>query len=363
MTAAAARITELAVEGFRNLHDLRIVPDPRANVLVGSNGQGKTSVLEAVDYAASLRSFRGANRAQLVGHETDRAAVRLCVSTAGLAREYRVTLTRTSRDVLLDGRRPERALEYFSNAACVVFQPGDLDLVRGPPELRRRLLDRVLVRAVDGYGEALKTYSRALRARNALLRARTPDARAVRAYDLPLARHGAHIVRARSELVPELVIAARRAIDNLATASAPVDVVYRTRSYSDPVVFADALAKNLTVDLARGATQLGPHGDDLALTWRGRAARVVASQGQARTLALALRLAELEVIEARTHTVPVLLLDDVSSELDRDRTERLFTRVASLGGQVWVTTTDPAIAALVPGAMKLSVHDGTVVTK
>ncbi len=363
MAATAVRITELAAEGFRNLRGLRFSPDPRANVLLGSNGQGKTSILEAVDYAASLRSFRGATRAQLVGHDADHAAVLLRVGAAGLAREYRVKLTRSSRDVLLDGRRPERAVEYFGGAACVVFQPGDLDLVRGPPELRRRLLDRVLVRAVEGYGEALKSYGRALRARNLLLRSRAPDQRAVQSYDLPLARYGALIVKARQGLVPELVSAAKRALDEVALSPAPVEISYRTRGDADGLAFADALSKNLPVDLSRGATQLGPHGDDLSIAWKGRAARVVASQGQARALALALRLAELHVLEARTHSVPVLLLDDVSSELDRERTERLFSLVSSLGGQVWVTTTDPGIAALLPGALRLTVRDGKVVTK
>ena len=357
------RITELVVDGFRNLRGARIAPDARANVLLGANGHGKTSLLEAIDYAASLRSFRGATRAQLVGHERDAAQVLLRVESAALAHEYRVKLTRTTREILLDGKRPQRAVEYFGGASCVVFQPGDLDLVRGAPEVRRRLLDRILVRVLDGYGEALKSYGRALKSRNQLLRDRRPDARAVQAFDFPLARYGAALVRARNALVPDLVAAAQRALHELGLDPTAIALAYRTRCVGDQVEYASALAAQTPVDLARRATQYGPHGDDLALTWAGLPARAVASQGQTRALALALRLAELHVVEARSKVTPALLLDDVSSELDRARIEQLFSLVGSLGGQVWVSTTDPAIGALLPRAKTFLVEGGEVAEK
>lgn len=358
---APVRITELAVAGFRNLASARLLPDPRANVLVGSNGQGKTSLLEAVDYAASLRSFRGASRAQLIAHGAPQAQVLLRVEGRDAAHEYRVRISRTAREIVFDGKRPERAVDYFGGAACVVFQPGDLDLVRGAPDLRRRLLDRILVRVVDGYGEALKSYARALRARNQLLRDRNPELRAVQAYDYPLSRFGSFLVRAREALVGELVAAAKRALAEVALTGDEIAVTYRPRAPSEQPAYIEMLAKSVGADLARKATQVGPHGDDLVLAWQGHPARVVASQGQARALALALRLAELHVLEVRTRAVPALLLDDVSSELDRERTERLFALVGSLGAQVWVTTTDPAIAALLPRAALFQVTGGKVV--
>lgn len=358
MSHPAVRVAELAVTGFRNLRGVRLTPDPHTNVLLGENGQGKTSLLEAMDYAASLRSFRGAQRNHLVGREQDEAQVLLRVESVGLARTYRVRLTRTTRDVTLDGKRPERAVEYFGDAPCVVFQPGDLDLVRGAPELRRRLLDRILVRAVDGYGEALKTYGRGLRARNALLKEKAPNAQAVQAYDFGLARHGAFIVKARNGVVAELVKAARQALTEVALAADEITLHYRPRAPDDPIAYAEALARGLPADLARRVTQVGPHGDDLALGWGGVAARTVASQGQSRALALALRLAELHVLEQRTQRVPILLLDDVSSELDRPRTERLFHLVGRLGAQVWVTTTDPNIASLLARPRVFEVRDG-----
>ena len=356
------RITDVHVDGFRNLHGVALTPSPVANVLLGSNGEGKTSVLEAIDYAASLRSFRGASRSQLVGHDDKLAQILLKVAGPLMEREYRLRITRTGRDITLDGKRPQRAVEYFSGAACVVFHPGDLDLVRGPPELRRRLLDRILVRTVDGYGEALKSYAKALRSRNALLREKHPNAKAIQAFDFPLGRHGSALVRARIALVNDLVPAARRAFDEVALQSDAIELRYVPRAPGDQVAFTAAVAENLPRDLARRSTVLGPHADDLAITWSGIPAKVVASQGQTRALALALRLAELHVIETRTRIMPVLLLDDVSSELDRERTARLFRLVETLGAQVFATTTDVAIADLLPGAARFRVEAGQIVS-
>jgi DNA replication and repair protein RecF len=357
---SALRVRQLSVQGFRNLGAVSFEPDPRVNVFVGANGQGKTSLLEAVDFLATLRSFRGATRSQLVGHGVARAEARMEVEGDVLPHAFRVAIDRRAREVTMDGKRPERAVQYYGSAACVVFHPQDLDLVRGPPELRRRLLDRILVRVVDGYGEALRTYVRALKARNAVLRASAPDPRGVAAYDPILARYGSAIVRARTALADELLPAARAAADDIALSGADISVAYRTKSPNEAGAYREALSRAWETDRARLGTTLGPHADDVSLKWAGRAARDVASQGQTRALALALRLAELEVLRARSGRLPWLLLDDVSSELDRARTERLFARVGSLEAQLWVTTTDPAVCALLPTARRFTVRDGTV---
>jgi DNA replication and repair protein RecF len=352
------RIERLRVDGFRNLRGIDLEPDACANLFVGANGQGKTSLLEAIDYVCTLRSFRGALRAQLVGHDAKRADVWMRANGEPVGHEFHVTVQRSGREILLDGKRPERAVHYYGGAACVVFHPEDLELVRGGPEVRRRLLDRILLRVVDGYGEAMRSYTRALRARNTLLREPQPDARAIAAFDPALARYGSFLVRERVSLTEELLPAAREAVADVALTDEDIRLQYRTRAPREADAYRDELAKQTPTDISRKATQLGPHADDVAVTWGGRAARIVASQGQTRALALALRLAELEVLRTRSGRIPWLLLDDVSSELDRDRTQRLFARVAALGAQLWVTTTDPGIGDLVPSARRFRVHSG-----
>jgi DNA replication and repair protein RecF len=356
----ALRVSSLVVRGFRNLDAVSIELDSRANLFIGENGQGKTSLLEAVDFVATLRSFRGATRSQLVGHSSPRASARMIVDGDDVAHEFKVAFDRKTREVTMDGKRPERAVQYYGAAACVVFHPQDLDLVRGAPDLRRRLLDRVLVRVVDGYGEALRSYARALKARNALLRHPSLDLRAIRAYDPMLARFGSAIVRARVALTEELLPAARAAADDIALSGSQVSIAYRSKSPADAPAYQEALSRALETDRARAQTTLGPHADDVVIKWSGKLAREVASQGQTRALALALRLAELDVLRARSGRLPWLLLDDVSSELDRERTARLFRRIASLEAQLWVTTTEPSIAELLPSARRFVVHDGNV---
>jgi DNA replication and repair protein RecF len=354
------RVSKLVVRGFRNLVAVSVEPDPRHNLFIGANGQGKTSLLEAVDFIATLRSFRGATRSQLVGHGVAQAAARMVVEGGEVEHEFRLTIDRKAREVLLDGKRPERAVQYYGAAACVVFHPQDLDLVRGAPDLRRRLLDRILVRVVDGYGEALRSYVRALKSRNAILRSTTPDPRAAAAYDPMLSRFGSAIVRARIALTDELLPAARAAADDIALSGSDVSIAYRTKSPTEAEDYREALSRAWDTDRARTITTVGPHADDVVIKWGGRVAKDVASQGQTRAIALALRLAELEVLRARSGRTPWLLLDDVSSELDRERTERLFSRIAKLDAQLWVTTTDPAIAALVPSATRFIVRGGDV---
>lgn len=356
----ALRITELRVDGLRNLEGVRVEPSPGANLFLGANGQGKTSLLEAIDYVASLRSFRGATRAQLVARGKPTAKALMRVEGDALPHEFRVAITRTERSFSLDGKRPERAVHYYGAASCVVFHPEDLALVRGAPEQRRRLLDRILLRTLDGYGEALRSYAKTLKSRNAVLRTHAPDARALAAYDPLLARTGSALVRARTALGEELLPAARKAAQDVALTDAEITLAYRTRAPANEADYLGALRESTALDLARRVTSLGPHGDDVSILWARSVARNVASQGQTRALALALRLAELEVLHARTKVLPWLLLDDVSSELDRVRTERLFARVATLGAQVWVTSTDPGLGSLMPGARRFTVADGKV---
>ncbi|MDP3273761.1 MAG: DNA replication and repair protein RecF [Deltaproteobacteria bacterium] len=354
------RVTGFAVQGFRNLGTVILSPHERVNLFVGANGQGKTSLLEAVDFVATLRSFRGATRSQLIGHGVPQASARMVVEGGESEHEFRVSLDRRARECTMDGKRPERAVQYYGSASCVVFHPQDLDLIRGAPDIRRRLLDRILVRVVDGYGEALRNYVRTLKARNSVLRSASPDLRAIAAYDPLLSRFGSAIARTRNALTNELLPAAREAAQDITLATADLSIAYKTKVPFDADEYRELLARCFDQDRARMTTTVGPHADDVSIKWGGRVARDVVSQGQTRALALALRLAELEVLRARSGRVPWLLLDDISSELDRERTERLFARISSLRAQIWVTTTDPTVRSLLPEGHQYLVESGGV---
>jgi DNA replication and repair protein RecF len=360
----ALRFEQVYLRQWRNLAPVDLAPGPRFNVISGDNGQGKSNLLEALCYLGSLRSFRGAPAEELVAHAPAESGVAstavLAAKVSGptglhgqLARTLKVRVHRggKARELALDDKRPRSIASWLGVCPVVLFHPGDLELAQGGPEARRTLLDAILSEMEPGYAGLLASYQKALRSRNRLLRAEAPDRNAIRAFDPLLARSGAAVGRARAELVREVAPVTVRVASEILGAHIPVEVRYVPRVSSeggpaDEATLAEALARSLDKDLARGFTAEGPHADELALEVHARGARHHASQGQQRTLVLALKVAELEVLARRIGRVPPLLLDDVSSELDRTRNARFFALLGRIGGQVFLTTTHPELIRL-----------------
>ena len=340
----AIRIEEIAARSFRNLASIDLTPGPRFNVVSGENGQGKSNLLEAIHLTGTLTSFRGASTDELVQHGAASATLGLKLADTPLPRTLKVKLARVSgRSVLLDGKRPRTSLLYQQVARMVLFHPGELELAQGPPEARRTLLDRVLSELDPNYADTLSGYVRALRSRNRLLKADTIDRRAIVAFDPALASLGAALGRARATLVGELAPVAERAFVEIIGEDVPLKIAFASRVEPVEAALLAALSRSFEKDLARGFTAEGPHADDVTLEVKARGAKHNASQGQHRAIVLALKVAELEIITAWKGSVPVLLLDDVSSELDRTRSARFFALLARLGGQVFLTTTHPEL--------------------
>jgi len=335
------RVRALAIRDLRNLTAVDLEPCARFNVLSGDNGAGKTSVIEAIDYLATLDSFRRARTDDLLRHGRDHALIVAELTTdAVIPRRFRVALHRHApRQVTVDGKRPRSSATYHASVHTVLFHPGDLEIASGGPEPRRGLLDRVLGQMDATYAAATAAYSKALRSRNRLLRTDGVDRRSIVAYDEILASAGTVVAQARERLVAELGPRTEEAFREVAGADLPLEVRYRPRVEPSVSSLRRALERSLEKDLARGFTAEGPHADDLHLGVRGTAARRQASQGQHRAIVLALKVAEMTVLARRTGIVPILLLDDVSSELDRERNRRFFAVLSGIGGQVFLTTT------------------------
>jgi len=336
----ALRVLRIATRAFRNLGPLDLTPGPRFNVVFGDNGQGKSNLLEAIHLASTLASFRGAGTSELVRHDAEAAVIALEVSGTPLPHVLKLKLDRQkSRQIALDGKRPRTKLAWLDAAPTVLFHPGDLVLAQGSPESRRSLLDRVLSEVDPVYASTLDGYQRALRSRNRLLKAEHVDRRAVTAFDPVLASSGAVLGRARKRLVGELAPIAEKVFDEIVGEALPLAISFAPRVPPSEEALREALERSLEKDLARGFTAEGPHADDVRLEVAQRGAKHNASQGQQRALVLALKVAELDVMARAKGKVPVLLLDDVSSELDRTRSARLFAVLSRLGGQVFLTTT------------------------
>jgi DNA replication and repair protein RecF len=335
-------LEKLRVRDFRNLRLVELTPGPRFNVVFGDNGQGKSNLLEAIEYLGALRSFRGAKVEDLV-HEDAQASELLARSAGdGPTHELRIALARAGRrQVQFDGKRPRSTAAYSRALPTVLFHPGELTLTAGGAEARRAFLDHVLVRLDETYSSSLAAYTRALTSRNRLLRAEQQNRRAIAAYDELLAASGAVIGQARAAMVAALAPRTATVFEEISGSGPALSLSYEPRVAPEVALLRAALASALDKDLARGFTADGPHADDLVFRLRETKARRYASQGQHRAMVLALKVAELLELEQRTGSTPLLLLDDVSSELDRAKNQRFFALLARLGGQVFLTTTQP----------------------
>jgi len=359
--ADSLRLEALTLSGVRNLQPLTFEPGPRFNVVFGDNGAGKSNLLEAIAYLASLRSFRGAAKEDIIASGQETASMVAKVSAEPLSREYRIQMHRERpRSIVVDGKRPSSLGAYYTTLQLVLFHPADVELAIGGPTHRRAFLDRMLEQLDAGYARLLAEYDKALRSRNRLLKSERPDARSITAYDAMLASHGARVGAARARLVADLAPLAEAHFAEITDHGLPLSLSYAARHEPDAESLAKALRDSYAKDLARGFTGVGPHGDDLRIGVFESLAKHHASQGQHRAIVLALKVAELLVLGQRTGRVPILLLDDVSSELDRTRNRRLFGLLSRLGGQVFLTTTHREFILLDEARADFKVERGTI---
>jgi len=333
-------ISTLWLADFRCFTDAEFRPDPEGlTVLRGANGAGKTSVLEAVGWLATQRSIRGATRDALVRSGTEAAVVRAEASVGERAVLLEASIPATGPVRMLVNRQPVRRRSELAEALNVtVFAPNDLDLVQGGPAGRREYLDDVLVARHPRLDALVTEVDRILRQRAAVLRQAggRPDgavADTLDVWDERLGASGTALAREREELAHELGPAASSAYERLAGVAEPVILDYR-RSWEGDL--SDVLRSTRPDDVRRQVTSTGPHRDDLEISIGTRPTRTHASQGEQRCVALALRLATHDLRRRELPEPPVLLLDDVFSELDARRAAALVELLPP--GQVLLTT-------------------------
>jgi DNA replication and repair protein RecF len=346
----ATSVGHLWLTDFRCLREVDVELGSGLTVLQGANGQGKTSLLEAVGWVARARSFRGVTDAMLVRSGASEAIVRAEVTTSGRQQLFEAEIRAVGRNRILCNRQPvTRARDLHGLLRVTVFAPDDLTLVKGGPAQRRDFLDDVLAMLAARYDAARGDFERVLKQRNALLRAGVRDDEArvtLDVFDDQLVHAGAELTRGRLRLLERLVPAVAQAYAMLASDASPISAVYLSESAEAPWTaldadaieeqLRDALVRRRRAEIDRGLTLVGPHRDELQLMIDGLDARYQASQGEQRTLALALRLAGHLVVRELVGAAPVLLLDDVFSELDAQRSAALVHNLPP--GQTLLTT-------------------------
>jgi len=353
------RVASLEARGFRNLAHAELRLGEALTVVHGANGAGKTNLLEALYFGLTGRSCRTRDARELIAFGESVARVEVAVERDDGAGATAASVSRAEgRRYEIDGA-PAAGDVLDRRPSVAVFLPDRLEVVKGPPAARRAHLDQVIAAAWPARAEIRRRYGRALAQRNALLsrvRSGAASASALDAWDRELAREGVELIAARAAAVAELAEPFERTAAELGLAGARL--AYAPRSGAElPEQLAAELAERRTSDLERGFSGHGPHLDELKLEAGDRSLRRYGSQGQQRVALLALLLAERELLGRVRGSHPLLLLDDVMSELDPARRELLVARVAR-GGQALITATEAAHVPEVEGMALVEVVEG-----
>ncbi len=369
------RVESLRLSSVRNLVPTLLEPSARFNVFAGDNGQGKTNLLEAVFVVATVRSFRTSQLTDLIAFGAERAHIAARVSGHGMTRIYDLELAPGGKKVRLDGKAVRPLSKYFGDFNVVLFAPEDLQIPRGTPADRRRFLDRAVFNRRVDYLPSIQRYELALKNRNAVLRKAGEGGLGGKqlfdlldTYDEQLAELGCAVMAARVEYLAELRPLVRAAFAEITRTGLSADVDYawgehrsQTAPVPAPAEQRAELLKSRPRDLARQATSIGPHRDDLRFFLETHDAGGFASQGQLRAIVLAWKTAELELLGRLRQDPPILLLDDVSSELDAQRNRFLFEHLAPRAGQCFITTTHPGHVLISASERRdYRVADGTI---
>ncbi len=306
--------------------------DSESTCIIGKNASGKTSLLEAVAVLARLQSPRTNSLAQLVRHGAKGLV------TDGYSEGYHLQFyySTTRRKIALDGVEQKNASAYLDLTRLVYLANSDIALIRGPSEIRRRFLDFVAAQLFPGYRDVLKSYEKAVHLRNRYLKMIPSRPKEVSAYSKPLLQFGSNLTMMRADLLQRLGPHLAESFGSVSDRSEQLNLSYFPGATDD---FEKALIDSADQEARLMVTIVGPHRDDFQLQVNGKPAEHFASEGQQRTIAIALRLAEAKVLEQQFKKPPLLLLDDVFGELDTDRRKRLFSALPSRG-QRFITTTN-----------------------
>jgi DNA replication and repair protein RecF len=332
-------LAHLRLRDFRNYARLDADFAPGFHLLLGDNAQGKTNILEAIYLMATLRSFRGVGGAQMIRHGQKGYYVGGNVIAQG-NREIKMFWSANERKLALDGQPVKKLTDYLGVLRTVVFCTEDLQLVKGAARARRRFLDLLLAQTQPAYLPLLQRYMHAVRARNALLKQRTVDEAALDSFSQELVKLGGEVIYARRELVPKFLPLARLAYRRISNDAEELRIEYQPSVKKD---FAVELAHSRNRERSYRSTLVGPHRDDLQLLLNEKSAAQFGSEGQKRTLAIALKMAQAEFLAGIHGSPPILLIDDVMGELDVKRRSGFLPLLESArktSGQVFMTATE-----------------------
>ncbi len=367
------RITSLKIDGYKNLENVEIRPDEKTNIFYGENAQGKTNLIEAIWICSGVRSFRSTKDRDIIGFDKEKFSIELgyhdgereqVIYAGALKQNYK------DKKITINGVKVKNMAQLFGRLKCVVFTPEDLELSKGSPDIRRSFMDLSVSQVKLSYSTVVAKYENVLQQRNALLKNIAFGGASVDMldiFDTQLARLGAYISMLRYNYVKELEQFAAPLYDEISKGKEKLTLQYQSTvfenlegrtDYADKMAkeYYDAVRKNLDIDIKSGFTQVGVHRDDLIARLNGLYARDFASQGQHRSIALILKLAQGYILTKETDDPPVILLDDILSELDRSRQEYVISKIKKM--QIFITCCERS--SILSGGKVYCIENGKV---
>lgn len=360
------RVCSISLDGFRNYTQFSAQFSPGVNVIWGENAQGKTNLLEGIYLNAMARSFKTSRDKDLIRFGEEFCRIHTISEAYDEELETEILVTKAGKkSIKIDGVKASKTSQLLERIYIVIFSPEDLKIVKDEPEKRRRFIDRELCQIKPGYYSDLSDYKKVLKQRNMYLKEREIDPAVLGIWDYELARYGSRIIRRREEFIKRISEISSDIHDRISGGLENLTIHYEANvAYSGPdsteAEFYKILEHSRDDDIRNRTTGHGPHKDDLKIEANSIDLRKFGSQGQQRTAALSLKLSEIRLIEAETGEKPILLLDDVLSELDNERQSYL---ISSLGeNQMFITTADISgkVIRSMPEGKVFQIKQGTI---
>lgn len=348
-------IKKISVDGFKNLCDINISPQKKVNIICGDNAQGKTNLIEAIWLMSGAKSFRTTKQTDFIGFDKDIAKIEITFEDSQREQTISVTLQKSTKEkkILLNGVRQRSLSGLFGGLKCVVFTPEDLELSKGSPDVRRSFIDLCISQIKPQYAKTVIKYDDVLMQRNAVLKniaLGISQRNDLDIWDVQLARLGSYISLVRYQYTKKLGIFAGSLYDSISNRREKMDIYYQSSIFSDLEGLSDyggSMANDYIVELSNhrnedirlGYTTVGVHRDDVIINIGGVSAKDYGSQGQNRSAALCLKLGQAYILNEEISDMPVILLDDVLSELDRSRQDFVLSQIERM--QIFITCCEP----------------------
>lgn len=364
-------IEKIKIENFRNYHEEEVIFHEKVNVIIGDNAQGKTNLLESI-YVSSLgRSFRTTKDKEMIRFEQPYSRIIATYNSEGQEKKVDIGFNKEGKkEIRVNNIKVEKMTEMLNHFYVVVFSPDDLKMVKEEPEKRRNFIDRELCKMKISYLNNLVQYKKVLMQRNAYLKSDKKDRQAMQVWDDELSYYGARVILQRQTFVEEINLISREIHKKITQGKEFLEIKYQPSVKPEETAegniehliekMQQKLSETYKSDSYAGNTGVGPHKDDLLILINGIAARQFGSQGQQRTAALSMKLAEINLIEKEKGEKPILLLDDVLSELDGDRQKYLIEALSE--SQLFITAAEinPQLEEALPAGNSYMVKDGKI---